>query len=211
MACTGIPVAARAIVGNATTVSPQGGGYLTLFPADATRPLVSSSNYNLNQIVNGPFTVGLSSAGQFKIFTVATTDLVVDVLGYYSAEASDANGTGLLLTPLAHPVRLLETRGNLSPLTGCFKPNAPLNGNQTYTQPAGGLCDGLTIPANALGLVGNATIIAPMGGGDLVTELGHAADGSDGKLQRWPGGQSPLYRGPGERGQCLQDALGGNN
>jgi RHS repeat-associated protein len=165
--CTGIPAAARAIVGNATTVGPQTGGYLTLFPADAQRPLVASSNYDTNQIVNGPFAVGLSPAGQFKIFTIATTDLVVDVLGYFSTEAMDANGAGLLFTPLAHPVRLLETRGTPANLPGCFKPNAPLNGGQTYTQPARGLCDGLTIPATALGVVGNATVVFPAGNGYL--------------------------------------------
>ncbi|MDQ3010425.1 MAG: SBBP repeat-containing protein [Acidobacteriota bacterium] len=165
-ACTGIPAAARAIVGNATTVSPQGGGYLTLFPADAARPLIASSNYDTNQIVNGPFTTGLSASGQFNVFTYATTDLVIDVLGYYSAEAVDANGAGLLFTPLAHPVRLLETR-NVLAFPGCFKPNAPLNGNQIYTQAARGVCDGLTIPASALGVVGNATTVSPQGGGYL--------------------------------------------
>ena len=164
--CTGIPPMARAIAGNATTVGPQSGGYLTLFPADAARPLVASSNYEFNQIVNGPFTVGLSPAGQFKIFTTATTELVIDVLGYFSAEAVDANGAGLLFTPLAHPVRLLETRNNAA-FPGCFKPNVPLNGNQVYTQVARGLCDGLTIPATALGVVGNATVVLPVGGGYL--------------------------------------------
>jgi len=164
-ACTGIPAAARAIVGNATTVSPQGGGYLTLFPADAGRPLVASSNYNFNEVVNGPFTVGLSPTGQFNIFTLATTDLVVDVLGYYSTEANDVNGAGLLFTPLDRPVRLLETRAG-QPI-GCFKPGAPLVANQTYTQSARGLCDGLTIPASALGVVGNTTVVTPLGGGFL--------------------------------------------
>ncbi|MDQ3009631.1 MAG: putative Ig domain-containing protein [Acidobacteriota bacterium] len=165
-ACTGIPAAARAIVGNATTVSPQGGGYLTLFPADASRPLIGSSNYDTGQIVNGPFTTGLSASGQFKVFTLATTDLVIDVLGYYSAEVTDANGAGLLFTPLAHPVRLLETR-NVLGFPGCFKPNAPLNGNQVYIQSARGTCDGLTIPTTALGVVGNATVVSPAAGGYL--------------------------------------------
>jgi len=166
-ACTGIPATARAIVGNATTVSPQSGGFLTLFPADAIRPLVASSNYNFDQVINGPFTVGLSATGQFKIFTLAQTHLIVDVLGYYSTEATDANGVGLSFTPLAHPVRLLETRGNPPNLTGCFKPGAPLGGNQVYTQPARSTCDSLTIPATALGVVGNATVISPAVGGYL--------------------------------------------
>ncbi len=164
-ACTGIPATARAVVGNATTVSPQAPGYLTIFPADAARPLVASSNYNAGQVVNGPFTTGLSAAGQFKVFTTATTDLVIDLLGYYSADAVDANGQGLLFTPLTHPVRLLETRAGLP--VGCYRPGAPLNGNQVYLQVARGACDGLTIPINALGVVGNATTVLPVSGGFL--------------------------------------------
>jgi hypothetical protein len=163
--CTGIPATARALVGNATTVGPQGGGFLTIFPAETTRPLVASSNFNTGQIVNGPFAVGLALTGQFKIFTTATTDLVVDVLGYYSPEVSDANGTGLLLTPLAHPVRLLETRPGLP--VGCFRPGVPLTGGAETTQTARGVCDGITIPANALGVVGNATVVFPSGVGFL--------------------------------------------
>jgi hypothetical protein len=164
-ACTGIPAAARAIVGNATTVNPLGGGFLTIFPADAVRPLVAASNYNTGQVVNGPFSVGLAANGQFKIYTTSTTDLVVDVLGYYSPEVNDANGAGLLLTPLAHPVRLLETRPGLP--VGCFKPGIPLTGGAETTQPARGTCDGVTIPADALGVVGNATVVFPTGGGFL--------------------------------------------
>jgi hypothetical protein len=170
--CTGIPASARAIVGNATTVGPQGGGFLTIFPADAQRPLVASSNYSFGQVVNGPFAVGLAPNGQFKIFTTSTTDLVVDVLGYYSSEVSDANGVGLLLTPLAHPIRLLETR--LGQPVGCFKPGAPLAGGTETTQTARGVCDGITIPANALGVVGNATVVFPAGQGFLTLWPGTA-------------------------------------
>ncbi len=164
LTCDGvtIPAAARAIVGNATTVNP-GGGYLTLYPADATRPLVASSNYLPGQIMNGPFTVGLSPAGLFNIFVTTNTDLVIDVLGYYSEDATDVNGVGLFFNPLAHPVRLLETRDNPA-FPGCYKPNAPIVGGVVRTQPARGVCDGLTIASNALGIVGNATVVNNNGG-----------------------------------------------
>jgi hypothetical protein len=159
--CTGIPAAARAIVGNATTVGPQGNGFLTLFPADAARPLAASSNFGANQTINGPFTVGLSPKGEFDIYSSVTTNLVVDVLGYYSPEVKDGNGTGLLFTPLAKPVRLLETRAGF---TGCFAPGAPIIGNTERTQPARGTCNGETIPASALAVVGNATVVNSNGG-----------------------------------------------
>jgi hypothetical protein len=155
-----IPNAAQTLVGNATVVN-NGAGFLTLYPAGVTRPLVASSNFNVGQVMNAPFTVGLSAAGEFNIYSTATTDLIVDVLGYYSAEANDVNGAGLLFTSLASPVRLLETRSTPANLPGCFKPNAPLAANSTRTQPARGVCEGQTIPTTALGVVGNATVVFP--------------------------------------------------
>ncbi len=161
-----IPNAALAIVGNATTVNPQGPGFpfLTLFPADATRPLVASSNYLPGQVMNAPFTVGLSATGAFKIYPTTQTDLVVDVSGYYSPEANDVNGAGLLFNPLPKPVRLLETRAGFG---GCFNPGAPLPAGNIRTQLARGLCDGVTIAPNALGIIGNATVVLPQTGGYL--------------------------------------------
>ncbi|HMX24313.1 MAG TPA: putative Ig domain-containing protein, partial [Blastocatellia bacterium] len=154
-----IPAGAQALVGNATTVNPQNGGYLTLYPANAAQPLTASSNFLTGQIINAPFTVGLSPSGQFNIFTTTTTDLVVDVLGYYSAQLNDANGAGLLLYSLPAPTRLLDTRAGQA---GCFTPNAPLFGGAPSTQPATGNCT--AIPATAKAVVGNATVVNAQGG-----------------------------------------------
>ena len=155
-----IPAAAKALVGNATTVFPAAGGYLTLFPADASRPNTASGNYDLNEVLNSPFTVGLSATGQFKIFTTATTELVIDVLGYYSPDAVDVNGTGLLFNPIT-PTRLLETRAGFS---GCTTPGAPLAAGVETAQPAQNFC---TIAATAKAIVGNATVVQPGSGGFL--------------------------------------------
>jgi len=159
-----IPANALAIVGNATAVAPSGIGYLTIFPGNATQPIVSNGNYLGGDAVNTPFTVGLAPDGIFKIFTTQTTDLVVDVSGYYSTDAVDENGAGLLFSPLAHPVRLLETRLAQS---GCFAPGSPITGNVDFTQQARVTCEALTIPAAALGIVGNATAVQPPGPGFL--------------------------------------------
>ena len=160
-----IPAGAQALVGNATTVNPLGNGFLTLFPADASQPLAASSNFQTGINMNAPFTVGLSPSGQFKIFTAATTDLVIDVLGYYSTQANDSNGQGLLFNPLAHPVRLLETRPNQP---GCTTHSSfPMGAGIENLQPVRGTCDGVTIANNALGIVGNATVINQTGNGFL--------------------------------------------
>ncbi|MBS1791691.1 MAG: hypothetical protein JST85_28535 [Acidobacteria bacterium] len=149
-----IPAGALALVGNATVVSPQSNGFLTLFPADATRPLAASSNFQTGINMNAPFTVGLAPSGQFNIYTAATTDLVVDVLGYFSTQLNDSNGQGLLFNPLPTPVRLLDTRAGR---TGCFTPGAQMIGGTAYLQPATGTCTG--IPAAAKAVVGNATTV----------------------------------------------------
>ncbi|MFN0109640.1 MAG: FG-GAP-like repeat-containing protein [Blastocatellia bacterium] len=164
----GIPATALALVGNATTVSPQGGGWLTIFPADATRPLIASGNYLTNQVLNSPFTVGLSPSGQFKVYTVAQTDLVIDVLGYYSADAVDVNGAGLLFSPMT-PARLLETR---AAQPGCFTPATPIPTAVDTPQAARGVC---TIPATAQAIVGNATVVTPAAGGFLTFWPSNAA------------------------------------
>lgn len=166
-----IPAAATSIVGNATVINPANpfNGYITLWPANASQPLVASGNYTVGATVNSPFTVGLSPAGEFTIFTTSQTDLTVDILGYYSPQATDVNGAGLLFTPLDHPVRLLETRPDYPgyPLTGCFRSYAPRNANQEYIQPARGTCDSLVVHASAQAIVGNATVVFPQGNGYL--------------------------------------------
>src|SRR5262249_14853825 len=142
---------------NATSVLPSGGGYLTIYPSGGTRPTLASSNHPGGDVGNGPFAVKLGAGGKVKIYTFAATHLVVDILGYYSEEATDANGAGLLFNPLPAPVRLLETRPDFPgfPLVGCTRTNAPIQGNlntATHTQQARNFC-GLPVAAQAV--VGN--------------------------------------------------------
>ncbi len=156
-----IPPTALALVGNATTVFPSANGFITLYPANAaSRPLAASGNYRASTVLNSPFTVGLSPAGQFKIYTVATTDVVIDVLGYFSADAVDGNGTGLLFNPLT-PARLLDTRTGQP---ACFTPSAALPGGGESLQAARGVC---TIASTAQAIVGNATTVLPSANGFL--------------------------------------------
>ncbi|HNG34785.1 MAG TPA: putative Ig domain-containing protein, partial [Blastocatellia bacterium] len=154
-----IPANAAAITGNITTVQ-SGGGYLTLYPSNAAQPLVANTNYAANEIVNNVFTVGLGNDGAFKIFALNTTDVVVDVTGYYAPPATG----GLYFHPLPKPIRLLETRAGF---TGCFTPNAPLQGGTNTAQLGQTSCGGVIIPAGAQALVGNATTVGPQGGGYL--------------------------------------------
>jgi hypothetical protein len=135
---------------------------MTLYPSDAAQPLAASSNFQAGVNLNAPFMVGLSPSGQFNIFTAATTDLVIDVLGYYSTQLNDANGQGLLFNSLAAPVRLLDTRAGQQ---GCFTPGAQMMAGGVYLQPATGACT--NIPATAQSVVGNATTVNAAANGYL--------------------------------------------
>ena len=157
-----IPAGVQALVGNATTVSPQANGFLTLYPADAARPLIASANFQPGVNLNSPFMVGLSPSGEFSIYVASTTDLVVDVTGYYSTQLNDSNGQGLLFNALAGPKRLLDSRIGM---TGCFLPNAPMTGGTSYLQTATGGCS--TVPALAQAVVGNATVVNATANGYL--------------------------------------------
>ena len=156
-----IPNAAEALVGNATVVGPAAQGFITLFPSDAAQPMVASGNYTAGSVVNTPFTVGLGADGAFKIFTTQTTEMVIDVLGYYSAEASDVNGAGNLFYSLGAPIRLLDSRAGAA---ACYTPGAPFTGGVEYVQQAGGICSGQTIPSNASAVLGNVTAVSPPAG-----------------------------------------------
>jgi hypothetical protein len=153
-----IPSSARAIAGNATVVNFISSGFhwITLYPFGAPQPNVSNLNFSDNQIVPNSFVVGLSTDGRFNIYSHAATHFIIDVTGYFSPEANDVNGQGLLYNPLPAPVRLLETRpGGI----GCDAPGTPLGDDATRTQTAHRTCFGTTIPTSAKAVVGNATVV----------------------------------------------------
>ncbi|MDQ3253140.1 MAG: PKD domain-containing protein, partial [Acidobacteriota bacterium] len=160
--CDGItiPVNAQVLVGNATvdnTAAGSSGGFITLYPGGAARPTVSNLNYVSGQAVPNAFVVGLGDSGAFNIFASSTTNMIIDVTGYYAPPTP----TGLYYHPLPRPLRLLDTRnGQLA----CDAPGQTLIAGQPRSEQARVTCDGLTIPASAKAVVGNATVVNNTGG-----------------------------------------------
>jgi len=83
--CTAIPETATGVSMNATSVNPTAPTFITIWPADATRPLASS----LNALPGEPptpngVTTELSPTGEFSVYNLAgTVDVVIDINGYY--------------------------------------------------------------------------------------------------------------------------------
>jgi len=152
-----IPATAQALVANATVVNVSGQlGYMTIYPEGVPVPLASNLIYYPGQILSNAFTVSLSANGEFDIFAERTIDAIVDVAGYYSSEAVDANGPGLLFTALERPVRILDTRANQG---NCDSVSAPITGGTSIAAPGHLTCEGITIPTTAQSLLGNVTAI----------------------------------------------------
>ncbi|MGH9803316.1 MAG: putative Ig domain-containing protein, partial [Blastocatellia bacterium] len=109
-------------------------------------------------IVGTNLTGNPTTTGVFN-FTLKATDSV----GCMGTRAYQVviSGTGLQFYPLAHPIRLLDTRPNA---TACIAPGVQITGNTSLTVPARGTCDGLTIPANAAAVTGNVTTVLSGGG-----------------------------------------------
>ncbi len=156
-----IPANAAAIVGTATVINPLNNGYITLWPDGQQRPPVSNLNFTTSQSVANAITVGLSGTGNFRIYSPASTDLYVDITGYYAPPSP----SGLYYHPLPKPIRLFDTRAPIPGFQPCEYLNQPLIAGVELVKQARINCDGLTIPADAMAIVGNATVVSPSGSG----------------------------------------------
>jgi hypothetical protein len=104
----GIPGAATAVVLNVTATSATASGYLTVFPKGGIKPGVKSVNFTAGKISTNLVTVavgtGLANGGGISIYNSAgSTNVTVDVVGYYSSVA-----TGSRFFPL-NPTRTANT------------------------------------------------------------------------------------------------------
>jgi hypothetical protein len=79
----GVPIGAKAVAMNVTVI-PQGPlGFLTLWAAGNAQPVVSTLNSLLGRILANAAIVPTSSGGQVSVFVTDSTDVVLDVNGYF--------------------------------------------------------------------------------------------------------------------------------
>ena len=89
------------------TVVPSLGtlGYLTAWPTGATQPLTSSLNAPEGLITANAAVVPAGTRGSINVFVTDSTDLVIDINGYFAPPGS----SGLSYYPM-QPCRLLDTQ-----------------------------------------------------------------------------------------------------
>ncbi len=89
----GVPNNPSALMLNFTVVNATASGWLTVFPFGTTKPLAANLNYAPGQIVGNEIaakmTIG-SATSDFSIYAQGTTDVVIDVVGYFMAPQATA-------------------------------------------------------------------------------------------------------------------------
>ena len=97
----GIAADASAVAINLAAVSPAAAGYLTAYPCGTSRPTASTVNYDTSMATSNSSIVKIGTGGKICIYSLTATDILVDVTGWYPANAD--------YTPIT-PNRLLDTR-----------------------------------------------------------------------------------------------------
>ena len=99
----GVPSDASMVLFNATAVNTGGPGFLTVFPCGEAVPPTSTLNFTAKAIVPNFVLARIGTAGQVCLYSMAATDVVIDVAGYVPRGTAD-------IVPLQQPDRLLDTR-----------------------------------------------------------------------------------------------------
>lgn len=164
----GVPASVLAYSLNATVVPRGPLGYLTIWPAGAAQPSVSTLNSMDGRIKANAALIPAGSGGSVSVFATNATDLILDVNGYFVDAA--ANPQSLAFYPLT-PCRVVDTRNPAGPVGG---PVLGAGVPRSFSV----LAASCGIPANAQAYSLNATV---------------APSGPLGYLTLWPTGQGQPF------------------
>jgi hypothetical protein len=167
------------VVLNVTVTGPTAPGFVTVWPEGASRPLASNLNFVPGQTVPNRVIVKTGTGGRVDLYNLTgSTDLVVDVGGYYTD--ATPGGTGTRFVGLT-PSRILDTRDGTGGQS-TIGPGGTI-GVQVGTQ--GG------VAANAKAVVANLTVTNPTGASFLTAWPSDAPRPTASDLNMVPGQTVP--------------------
>jgi hypothetical protein len=146
-----VPSDATAVSLNVTVTGTTDSGYLSLYPAGGSQPLVSNLNWTKGETVPNAVIVPVGTGGAITIYNhTGSTQVIVDLEGYFAPESGGAT-TGAYV-PLT-PARITDTR------TGSGYPNAgsTLTAGGTLNVQVSG-AGGVPAAANISGAILNITV-----------------------------------------------------
>ncbi|MEY2583825.1 MAG: hypothetical protein QOE09_3674 [Ilumatobacteraceae bacterium] len=106
-----VPPNAAAVAMNVTVTDPVNAGFVTVFPCQATLPVVSNINYVADQVVANLVQIGAAD-GQVCVHSSTRAHIVIDLQGTYGGDED-----GLHYQAVA-PTRLVDTRSGVGSVFG---------------------------------------------------------------------------------------------
>jgi hypothetical protein len=149
-----LPASARAVVVNITLIPHAGGQAVILYPADTQRTQLQSVRA-AGQIVANSGIVRVGSGGTLKVYSEGTSDVLIDIYGYFT----DSNTTSNLVFYPITPCRAIETRIDYRSPAGPFGP--PTINNQETRRFRLRESPSCSIPANAAAYSATVTVVPP--------------------------------------------------
>ena len=162
---TKAPAGATAAVVNITLTGAGTAGYVTAESCSAISGERASSNGNATPSVTTAnlSVVPLDASGKFCLYQSTAGHTIVDVQGFFAPAASSAGG-GNLLTTVA-PQRMIDTRAQ----TYCL-PNGSCGRKGPVATNTAMMVGSTAVPAQAVAMLANITVTAPVGSGYLTAD-----------------------------------------
>ncbi len=159
--CTSIPTTAAAYSLNVTVVPHGALGYLTVWPTGQQRPVVSTLNSVDGRVKANAVIVPAGSNQSISVYATNTTDVVLDINGYF---ISATDTTALDFYPLP-PCRVADTRKDTFPmdlgppsLTGLQNRDLPILEATTCNIPSSAAAYSLNFTVVPHGTLGYLTV-----------------------------------------------------
>ena len=140
-----------AVTGILTTTASTAAGYLAIGPIFTSNPAFSTLNFSKGDDRANNVAVALDANGMLSVVYVGSgqTHAVFDVTGYFTADDTGATFVAL------DPVRVLDSRYG----TGVSKQRFVTGVTRSFSVANNALNDG--VPAGALAVTGNLTVVTP--------------------------------------------------
>ena len=105
----GIPSTAQGVLLNVTVTRSTSNGYLTVFPGDIPRPMVSNLNFRAGETLANFAVVSLGESGSIAVANSSgLVHVAIDIAGWIGD--ADEHGVGSVATVFSIPERVLDTR-----------------------------------------------------------------------------------------------------
>ena len=152
----GVPLSgAGSVALNVAAVLPSAAGHMTVWAAGQTRPHASNLNFLAGAVVPNMVIVPLGVDGQVSLWSSATLEVVVDVLGWFPT------GSFIGVTP----ARLLDTRSSGITIDGAFAGGPRLAADGTIDLTVAGR-GGVPL-SNVASVALNVTAVKPSAAGHM--------------------------------------------